>query len=249
MCDTIIRQDHIVHKLDLNVPIYKFMPLQYVLTLLHNQSLYFQKTDSWEDPYENFFLKQDFRMNDGTPVDATTMIKGIFGMCWTTKRESDALWRIYSPDKRAVRIRTTADKLFRTIYRDDADCSHAYIGKVIYREIAELERKLHDSVPINPLFLNEMWTQSMFVKRQEFSHEEEVRAILTFSAQEVQYNRDHLDYPINVQNFVEELTLDPRLKQDEDEEIAIRLIEAGANPDIINQSQLYAFRKQTIVFQ
>ena len=249
MCNSLLKNQNVYNRLALDRPIYKFMPLHYVLSLFQNRCLYYQKTDLWEDPYENFFLKQDFRMNDGTSVDATTLISGVFGMCWTLQRESDALWRIYSKDKEAVRVRTTAGKLFDATYLTDEDHNHAYIGKVQYMRITEIEDKMLSFSPISPLDINLIWTQSMFLKRTEFKHEKEVRSILTFSESELQYSQDHLEYPINPQQFIEEVTLDPRLNGESVDMVQRQLIEVGVNPDIINKSQLYSFNRQIIQLQ
>lgn len=246
MCDNILKRQNVYNNLVLDKPIYKFMPLDYVLSLFQNEYLYYQKTNMWEDPYENFFLKQDFRMNDGTSVDATTLIPGIFGMSWTLQRESDALWRIYSKDKNAVRIQTTAGKLFDATYLSDDDYSHAYIGIVQYKRVNEIEERMLSFSPISPLDMNSIWTQSMFLKRKEFKHEREVRSILTFSRNEPQYNHDHLEYSINPQEFINEITLDPRLDENNVALIIERLQEVGVNPDIINKSQLYSFNRQII---
>ncbi len=249
MFDYILKRQNVYNNLVLDKPIYKFMPLKYVLSLFQNKYLYYQKTSLWEDPYENFFLKQDFRMNDGTSVDATNLIPGIFGMCWTLQRESDALWRIYSKGKNAVRIQTTASQLFDATYLKDDDYNHAYIGKVQYKRVNELEEKMLGFSPISPLDLNSIWTQSMFLKRMEFKHEREVRSILIFSRNEPQYNQDHLEYSINPQEFIKEITLDPRLDEDSVDLIKAQLLEVGVNPNIINKSQLYSFNRHKIKLQ
>lgn len=38
-----------------------------------------------------------------------------YGQCWTLKSTSDAMWRIYSPKKDAVRVRTTIRKLAESL--------------------------------------------------------------------------------------------------------------------------------------
>ena len=265
MCDILIKNEHIINDLNLDTPIYKFVPLRYVLSMFINRNLYYGKTSTWEDSYENFFLKQHFRMNDGTLVDATTLIPGIFGMCWTVLPESDALWRIYSnygllnelqgdnPELllryTAVRIKTTARKLFDATYRSDADSSHVYIGKVEYISGNEIDERLQPNQPINPLDLNIAWVQSMFIKRIEFKHEHEVRSILTYTPEDERSHNDSLVFNIEPQDFIEELTLDPRLTIGDEKFTINKLEEVGANPDIINKSQLYSFNRQIIQLQ
>ena len=41
--------------------------------------------------------------------------ENLYGQCWTKTRESDAMWRIYSPNKNGVRIMTTPRKLLTAL--------------------------------------------------------------------------------------------------------------------------------------
>lgn len=107
MRDSLNKEDHI----------YKYIPLKYVLMMVGNKQLLMNKVNSWEDPYENFFYKEDFKMPDGRQVSALDLTNGIFGQSWTLLEESDAMWRIYSQNKDAIKIKTTAEKLFNIIIR------------------------------------------------------------------------------------------------------------------------------------
>lgn len=88
----------------------------------------------WDDPFENFILQGRGRTSNGRTV-SFGMRESLFGQCWTLNWESDAMWRIYSPDKNGVKIRTTIKKLFESIYnaiptgKRNVSC---FIGKVEY---------------------------------------------------------------------------------------------------------------------
>ena len=40
--------------------VYKYIRLEYLLSMLKNKKLRVDKVSTWEDPYENFFIKEDF---------------------------------------------------------------------------------------------------------------------------------------------------------------------------------------------
>ena len=42
----------------LDTPIYKYIPFKYLKLMIQNSSLYFGSVSSWEDVYENWFLKE-----------------------------------------------------------------------------------------------------------------------------------------------------------------------------------------------
>ena len=78
--------------------------------------------------YENFFLKQNVAYRWKTvPEDSVKQcFAGFFGQSWTSRRSSDAMWRIYSNDIGAdskgeclkdtvVRIATTPQMLFEEL--------------------------------------------------------------------------------------------------------------------------------------
>ena len=43
-----------------NTYVYKYIRLEYLLSMLKDQKLRVDKVSTWEDPYENFFMKEDF---------------------------------------------------------------------------------------------------------------------------------------------------------------------------------------------
>ena len=110
--------------------------------MILNSSLFFGRVSSWEDVYENWFLKEKMVLPSGEKGSAMDLIPGVFGQSWTLQEESDAMWRIYSKvdkkqpddylDDTAVRIKTTGRKLFDVIYTDDKDYNTSYIGTVSY---------------------------------------------------------------------------------------------------------------------
>lgn len=237
-----------VISLDLDAPIYKYIPFKYLKLMIQNSSLYFGKVSSWEDVYENWFLKEQMVLPSGEKGSATDLIQGVFGQSWTLQEESDAMWRIYSKldrtlhdylDDTAVRIKTTARKLYNVIYANDEDFNTSYIGAVKYLSQNDF-LKMQDSLsPLNPLDLSEVFVKSYFFKRAPFEHEKEVRPILIYSPKHENFGKDGVSFDIDFDNLIDEMVTDPRLTPDEYRTVRGQLIGLGAKSDKVRNSELY----------
>ncbi len=86
-------------KEDRDKSLFRIIPFDSLLQMLNERKNTLVNTSKWEDVYENFMLKENFVVNGKTYTIADLSNK-YFGQCWTTKASSDAMWRIYSPDKK-----------------------------------------------------------------------------------------------------------------------------------------------------
>lgn len=242
------RSNNMLNGVDEDTPIFKFMPINYAAMMIQNHQLVMGRVSTWEDVYENYVLKQNYFMPDGTPVDVINQAAGIFGQCWSLKPDSDAMWRIYSPNKDAIRIRTTVGKLFDTLYVTNNNMADTYIGRVLYQDQAQIDADIQRISPVSGQdFLHNMVTGA-FVKRREFDHEDEVRIVRILDSHDTLLAGNLLSFPIN-QNFIEELCIDPRAETQEEQDYRAQLIASGAPPAIITKSQLYQFNSHQISFQ
>lgn len=244
-----------VISLDLDAPIYKYIPFKYLKLMIQNSNLYFGKVSSWEDVYENWFLKEQMVLSSGEKVSAKELIPGVFGQSWTLQEESDAMWRIYSKldrtqhdylDDTAVRIKTTARKLYNVIYANDEDFYTSYIGAVKYLSQNDF-LKMQDSLsPLNPLDLSEVFVKSYFFKRAPFEHEREVRPILIYPPKHENFGKDGVSFDIDFDNLIDEMVTDPRLTPDEYRTVRGQLIGLGAKSNKVRNSELYNIPPHTI---
>lgn len=244
-----------VISLDLDAPIYKYIPFKYLKLMIQNSNLYFGRVSSWEDVYENWFLKEQMVLPSGEKGSAKELIPGVFGQSWTLQEESDAMWRIYSRldrtlhdylDDTAVRIKTTARKLYNVIYANDEDFNTSYIGAVKYLSQNDF-LKMQDSLsPLNPLDLSEVFVMSYFFKRAPFEHEKEVRPILIYSPKHENFGKDGVSFDIDFDNLIDEMVTDPRLTPDEYRTVRGQLIGLGAKSDKVRNSELYNIPPHTI---
>jgi hypothetical protein len=187
------------------------MPLQRFYELFGNRQNVLVRPSKWEDPFENFILNAPARLSDGTIV-SFGFNNDFYGQCWTKLTSSDALWRIYSPDKTSVRARTTVRKLLTTLQAPLSQCAHeqAFIGKVLYlgdKKLVEFGNKVfRDGLDSRAL------AETLLVKRVAFRHEREVR--LLYSEND-KAQKDIFAYPVDPHALIDQVMLDPRLLRTE----------------------------------
>jgi DUF2971 family protein len=120
----------------------------------------------------------------------------IYGQCWSRVKESDAMWRIYSPSKTGVQIATSVEK-FKSIEGIEG----CYLGNVIYFDaILALLAKMNSREKSPYDFA--------LYKRAAFSHEFEVR--LLTHGQSLPTRQTHINLRFDPSTFIESVTLDPR---------------------------------------
>lgn len=240
--------NNMLNGIDENAPIYKFMPLQYTLFMANNNLLTINRVSTWQDVYENYILKQEYQLQDGTPVNVVNRTDGVYGQCWTLCPENDAMWRIYSPNKDAIRIKTTVRKLFDALYLTDQNMADTFIGKVEYQSQAQIDSYVQALSSVNPQqFIIEM-KKGAFIKRQEFAHEQEVRIIKILDSEQTRTAQPKLQFSIP-NDFIEEYCIDPRADAAQNAYLRDRLIAAGVNTHLITRSCLYDFQSHSIVFE
>lgn len=242
--------------------LYKIIDIKNLQYILANNKLYVDKVSSWEDPYENFFLKANHQ-SPQYAFSAEHWSPYIFGQSWSLKPESDAMWRIYSkPGKdnefvnskngwkenmgcfTGVRLKTTADRLLDACYVDDSSMALLWMGKVLYGSESEIYKLLQEYINVYSN-MNEVFGLSYFLKRSEFDHEQEFRMVYSFSTEyrnEPQKCADRISFPINVPNFIDEFMLDPRIDGDSEEFLKKLLINMGVDQSKIVKSDLYSFK-------
>ena len=202
---------------DWDAPIYRTYSLEYALALFKSGTNGLVHPSRWDDPFENFFLKNGAVDENGNLVALDEVHKDFYGQCWTIEEESDALWRIYSQTKGGVCISTTIRKLFESFYNPtDPYASQKYfIGRVKYVTRDEL-----DDFIDNISFLDKSMggqaksiAETFLIKRKAFEHEKEIR--LLFYDYQKDTGKDRLavfglDQPNSV---VDKVLLDPQLPQ------------------------------------
>ena len=234
-----------------SMTLYKFFSINALIPLLTNSMLYIDRVCSWEDVYENFFLKETFYSKSlKTTIGTDAIANAVFGQCWTYAPETDAMWRIYSPNKTGVRIKTTTGKLFSTIFVDDTCIADTWLGKVEYNSEQAMNDFILKETETDSLSIwRDLMPYSQFLKRTEFEHEREFRIIKMLDSQNTENAKPfkRLAFKINIDEFIDSYLLDPRLDDTSYQQLKQQLIARGADPTKISKSPLYSFTPLTII--
>jgi hypothetical protein len=220
--------------------LYRFMPFQRLLGMIKAQEMYVGNTAAWEDSYENFLAKANFYFQ-GNRMSYKGYIGNYFGQSWTNCPESDALWRIYSPDKNGVRISVNAGHLNTICLQADLASSFrsvTVIRKVTYMETKEVHTWMQE---VCQKFMPNMadLKESLFIKRRAFMHEQEIRLLIQRQRKdENEKPEQFLLIPVDTNQLIDEVLFDPRLPKP-DVELNIHILKAMGYSGKTGQSSLY----------
>lgn len=241
-------QENIIGDINEETPIYRVFPRKWFLELIKNSNNGLVKPRVWDDPFENAFLKCTAVMDSGEEASLEKLREKWYGQCWTTEKDTDAMWRIYSPNKDGVRVKTTVKKIFSHLWNS---CPNGYaakscfIGKVEYKSREEIEKAMAGSYVQNLIFNEKVTARTLLIKRREFDHEKEVR-ILFHDMPNSGTDAVH-QYKVELNDTLEEVTVDPRADPEEVDKLAIILKDLGLKAPV-NQSNLYSFTPMKINF-
>lgn len=227
----------------LNKPIYRIMPLERVLQIYDSNKLYFPNINKyWEDPYELFVFKQHY-MYQGRKLDNTDISQHYYGQCWSTRMNSDAMWRIYSTDLKSVRLRTTPLKLINALFREKTQGMILNYGLVKYFNREDIELWLKNE--FSGFFSDNYVIESLFMKRTNFSHEKEIRFIIstpTTDGEHILLAQDGVSFHIQPDSLFSQIALDPRLPKERCDLLKNLLRRYVGTKTKVVQSELYKMK-------
>jgi hypothetical protein len=195
----------------LDEKIWRYIPLEQLFHLLSTKALHFSPLSVMQDIAEGQLpgraweetkneLPQDILEGRGS-MDADAMMAIMVNQrrtdacisCWYIDgSDSLKMWQEYAP-KNGVAVQSTVRGLAASLKDSDTPVT---IGPVTYFAPEEEEK-----------YVNEAFYGSLYVKRDPFRHEKEVRALT------VRVNAGHgVDVPLDVEILIERLLLSPELK-------------------------------------
>ena len=175
---------------DPGISIWRYMDLDKFAWMLQREALYFARGDLLQqgDPYEGYITKTMAKERDQELVDLIRpnivnppdeadramgeMLSGVrqgereavrffYASCWhMSPYESAAMWKLYAPRGLSICVRSTYQQLW------DLLPGQCFLGEITYLNYDD-ER-----------FARENWLTRFMHKRESFSHEKEVRAVL-----------------------------------------------------------------------
>lgn len=209
--------------LDVETPVYRYLPLESFFHLFRNRTLWFQRISSWPDAFEGarFEFFKTIRTDD---AHARCHINSFLGSSWTLQTEN---WAVYSDDEDCqsaeaelkdsgsaamwesycknggVRIKSTIGKI-ESLLDEHAEGYECYRGRIAYESSRHWKKSIKTQTLISKLFL----------KRVPFRYESEYRFVLVASGFDEAPRRAF--YPLgDVFEFVDEFLISPAVKDRE----------------------------------
>lgn len=194
---------------DLDMPIYRVFPVSRLFQLFSNQQIALVKPESWDDPFENLRLKTPIKVAGS--LAQISAKDSVYGQCWTEHRETDAMWRIYSGAKDGVRMPSTPRKLLDALKKS---CSsnpelRCFVGRATYLPKSKLKTALDEVDLFNPN--GSGIAESLLYKRNEFSHEKEVRLI--YVGEDGTCDSKNYLFDIDIHYTIDRILFDPRMDE------------------------------------
>ncbi|WP_370409015.1 DUF2971 domain-containing protein, partial [Tenacibaculum dicentrarchi] len=231
-----------IEKTNLDTAVYRIFRFEDILELFNNKEITLVKANLWEDPYENFILKCNATHN-GEKIGIDKIQSQIFGQCWSLQSESDAMWRIYSPNYNGIKIKSSLEKIFNIIFDDNEKTSlvTSFVGKVDYKNKKEFNDYFSNSENTSLLGTSNLVINSHLLKRKEFEHEKEVRLIYFIDSFSGELNNKIKKFKVDPNDLIDEICFDPRIDKRYLELYKKTFKNLGFNGNMI-KSDLYDFK-------
>lgn len=195
--------------------LHKYMPLERVLEMLTNQTIWFANPTIWKDPFEKRFIGNVYNIGG---VQKTFPWKNrVYCMCATQTATSEAYWNAYSAGEIGVSIKFNRQNLLNELDRLAAAGNRIYIGKVQYQQTQDIKAALSGNsflnptgAPITTLGSEELKVRLLLLKRLAYQYENEVRFFIVRDRAAKQ-NGTLLKYNIPNTDLIDSISLDPRI--------------------------------------
>lgn len=178
--------------------LYRYISLGQFLSLVEGRQTYLTSVSQWYDRWESPIAQ----LIEVFVPSMKNVQARLYGQCWSLAAESDAMWRIYSPQGDGLLIETTAKQLRQIDY-----AKKGLLAPVIYFD------DMNDLIgPISRAYPAPF--NSAFYKRKAFAYEQEVRLVAAdrrhYDCANQEQDRVYIDLdPVALINNV---VVDPRAK-------------------------------------
>lgn len=208
--------------------LYRIVSFDRLVQALESNELYFAHPSSWEDPYETQLQHKDSAR--------------VFGLCWCRTGVSDAMWRIYSTNRLGVRIRTTRHRLKEALTAVTQERSIKWkVQDVRYLRSEDLRHELECVADL-------LWQRNsvhdmfapLFVKREAFRHEDEVRAVVLAPPEIDHAVRGAFRLKVQMRWLIDNVLIDPRAPDEFVDAYRHYLKDRLEFPGYVGKSALYA---------
>lgn len=188
-----------------NQYIYRYLPLERFLEVLHKEQLTFVSPKKWNDPFDNFLFKQDIK-------NTSTFMKKVYVLCFTHNPHSQAYWKTYANEGYCVRLRLRTQE-FLELMMNNKD--KVWLGKMKYQNESILIQSLQQTEGLRNALeetkINDTFIKTFLLKRMPFKYEEESRIIV----QSFPHHSGLKKVKISIKDIISDILLDPRMQANE----------------------------------
>ena len=199
------------------------MQKKYFLEMIRTGNNTLMHVRKWKDVNEGVIYKSSVEVKNGngifqnSPNFFTQLYADYYGQCWSrSKSASEILWLSRCSSKPGVCIKTTVEKLKKSISRVSNAPTFVkemrYVSSLWLNSFLKRMRSPRFANSITGNFSN--LAELLFMKREEFSDEKEVRLLVVDpnngQFQKMQ-NPNCLKYRLDKTDFLTEVIFDPRM--------------------------------------
>lgn len=211
--------------------IYRYLPMEYMLDIVHTNHMTFINPRKWNDPFDNFI----FKVSEGASEKSFT--SSLFCQCLTLNPHSQAYWKTYGGSGFSARLKLKSSE-YLTLIREHA--AQLWIGRMKYMRESSLIEKIR-AIPnlksdLSKSHVSDSFLEAFFYKRKPFEYENEVRLLIKSNPTENGLKR----FRLKDNSFIKEIRLDPRMGKSE--ETAWKRYLQGYNLKV-TKSQLFTEKK------
>jgi hypothetical protein len=193
--------------IDKNLCIWRFIDLTKLLSLLETESLYFCRSDKFNDPFEGSITKPALEaMKKEVPLPAQKVFhhfkEKAFLNCWhLSDYESEAMWKLYSKSNLGIAIKSNVGRLINSFSVEDV--YDVFVGRINY---LDYEKEYFNYGNIFCYFFN---------KRKSFECEKELRAMVSLAIENPKrkanesYDQFGINIKINLNELIENIFIAP----------------------------------------
>lgn len=185
--------------LQMEQKIYRYLNIKHFISMVENKKTYLTRVIDWEDTWEAPLKKIPIDSDMEEVDEYFETYEYIYAQCWSKNSDSDAMWRIYSPNKDGIMIQSTVKRLV-----DSMNLDYYLLAPVVY--FSDLQDGLYELYE-HPY---EDHLAGALLKRKAFSHEEEVRLL---SIPDSNIKDKYFEIEIDPDQLIEGIILDPRCEK------------------------------------
>ncbi|GAA0397169.1 hypothetical protein GCM10009093_24810 [Brevundimonas terrae] len=234
----------ILSNLNTNIDVYRILPASRLFDAFLTNKNTLINVEKWEDKYENLMLKSKYILQnrDGSADMVEFANKTILAQCWSKLQESDAMWRIYSPDFMGIKVKADLKSVYDAFIKSLASIDarsvdlDAFLIEVDYLNYNELEQFCQNIDMFDTS--NRGVADSVRIKRDSFKHEEEYRIVYNPNIIDKHKNLETYSYDMDFKSIVKEVCFDPRIGDHLFEALKDYLVKIGYNGPVV-KSRLY----------